>query len=144
VQSHGTDAIVGVARPAGYSGVPLWRKLGIHEGETVALVGAPAGFDIGALPSGVTVRRSGRGRADLTVWFVPSRSELQRRIGAMSPRAARSGLWIAWPKRGSALASDLSDVVVRQTALAHGLVDFKVCAVDSEWSGLRFNRRTPA
>ena len=119
----------------------LARKLGLREGSEVALVGAPEGFELGPIPAGVTVRRSARARADLTIWFVLTSAELSRRIAAMAPRAARSGLWIAWPKRSSPLASDLSDEVVREAALANGLVDFKVCAVDADWSALRFNLR---
>ncbi len=119
----------------------LGRKLGIHEGWRVALVGAPEGFSVGGLPAGVEIRRSTRGDADLTVWFVRSRAALERRITAMAPRGRSSGLWIAWPKRASSLASDLSDEVVRRTAIDLGLVDFKVCAIDSDWSGLRFNLR---
>lgn len=139
----GDDAAVSPGG-AGYSGTPLWRKLGIREGWTVALVGAPEGFTIDALPAGATTRRSAAGQADLTVWFVRSRAILERRIDSMSGRAASCGLWIAWPKRTSRLASDLSDEVVRRTALANGLVDFKVCAIDSDWSGLRFNERKHA
>jgi hypothetical protein len=123
------------------SATPLWRKLGVREGETLALVDAPAGFDAGPLPAGSTTRRSTRGRADLTVWFVNSRAALERRIAVMAPRGENSGLWIAWPKRTSSLASDLSDEVVRRVAIGSGLVDFKVCAIDSDWSGLRFNKR---
>jgi hypothetical protein len=121
---------------------PLWRKLGIREGGALALVGAPLGFEVPDLPAGVTVRHSASGPADLTVWFVPSRAILERRIAAMAPRARSSGLWIAWPKRTSPLATDLSDEIVRRTAIASGLVDFKVCAIDSDWSGLRFNLRS--
>lgn len=129
--------------PSEYS-TPLWRKLGIHEGETVAVVGAPAGFAIADLPPGVAVRQSTRRTADLTLWFVPNKAELERRIAAMVPRAEHSGLWIAWPKRTSSLATDLSDDVVRRAALRAGLVDFKVCSIDDDWSGLRFNRRPTA
>jgi hypothetical protein len=125
----------------GCPGTPLWHKLGMGEGTRLALVGAPAGFELGELPAGAAVRRSARGGADLTVWFVRSRRDLERGIAAMSPRAARSGLWIAWPKRTSPLATDLSDKVVREAAITNGLVDFKVCALDADWSGLRFNRR---
>ncbi|MGD0085035.1 MAG: DUF3052 domain-containing protein [Acidimicrobiales bacterium] len=120
-------------------GIPLWRKLGIREGWRVALVGAPEGFEVENLPAGVEIRRSARGSADLTVWFVPSRAALERQIVSMAPRARSSGLWIAWPKRASPLASDLTDEVVRRAGIDHGLVDFKVCAIDSDWSGLRFN-----
>ena len=143
IAASGTAGSTSGPKAAGYSGTPLWRKLGVREGWTVALVGAPEGFAIDALPAGVTLRRSARGEADLTLWFVRSRADLERRIASMSPRAANSGLWIVWPKRTSPFAADLSDEVVRRIALANGLVDFKVCAIDANWSGLRFNRRKP-
>ena len=50
-------------------------------------------------------------------------------------------MWIAWPKMGSPLASDVRDNAVRDAALAEGLVDYKVCAIDATWSGLKFARR---
>ena len=52
----------------------------------------------------------------------------------MDPAA---GLWIAWPKRASKVATDLTEDVVREIALANKLVDNKVCAIDETWSGLR-------
>ncbi len=51
------------------------------------------------------------------------------------------GLWILWPKKSSGVTSDLSQTVVREVAMAAGLVDFKVCSVDETWSGLRFTRK---
>ena len=47
-------------------------------------------------------------------------------------------IWVSWPKKASGVATDLSDIVVRDIALALGLVDIKVCAVDETWSGLKF------
>jgi hypothetical protein len=46
------------------------------------------------------------------------------------------GLWIAWPKRSSGVATDLDENRVREIGLAAGLVDNKVCAIDATWSGL--------
>ena len=51
------------------------------------------------------------------------------------------GLWIAWPKKSSGVATDLSQVVVRKVGMASGLVDYKVCSIDATWTGLRFTRR---
>jgi hypothetical protein len=48
------------------------------------------------------------------------------------------GLWIAWPKRASGIATDVGEGEVRARGLAAGLVDNKVCAIDEVWSGLRF------
>jgi hypothetical protein len=50
-------------------------------------------------------------------------------------------MWIAWPKKTSPLAGDLSEREVRAMGLATGLVDFKICAIDGDWSGLKFSRR---
>jgi hypothetical protein len=52
----------------------------------------------------------------------------------MTPAA---GLWVAWPKKASGVASDVTENVIREIALPTGLVDNKVCAIDATWSGLR-------
>jgi len=131
------------AAPAGYSGTPLPRKLGIKEGTRVALVGALPGFEatLGALPAGAETRRGARGAADLTLWFVRSRAELAAGMRGMTLRGTARGLWICWAKRTSPLAGDVGEADVRTTAIGAGLVDFKICAVDADWSGLRFNLR---
>ncbi|MGD0984957.1 MAG: DUF3052 domain-containing protein [Acidimicrobiales bacterium] len=124
--------------PVGYAGTPLARKLGIREAATVALVGADPEFTIPDLPPGVVLRRSARGRSDVTVWFVRSAAELAARIGQMAMRADKNALWICWPKKASGVSTDVSEHAVRAAGLANGLVDFKVAAVDETWAGLRF------
>ncbi len=126
--------------PAGYSGTPLVRKLGIKPGARLALIGAPDGFDetLGDLPDGVEVRRAARGPLDVIVAFFVDRSRFERRLPALRTALdPAGGLWIAWPKRASGVATDLTENVVRERALATGLVDNKVCAIDAVWSGLR-------
>ena len=59
----------------------------------------------------------------------------------MAAAGEGGGLWIAWPKKTSALAADVTETHVRAIGLAAGLVDFKVCAIDETWSGLRFSKR---
>ena len=119
---------------AGYSGTPLPKKLGIHDGARVRLAGAPEGF---AAALGVVPRA--RGEADVIVLFTKTAAGLTRSF----PRLRRSlhpsgGLWVAWPKQASGVRTDLSEGVVRQYGLGQGLVDNKVCAIDETWSGLRF------
>ena len=127
----------------GYSGTPLPRKLGIRENSVVILAGAPEDFEstLGELPGGVTLRRQARGRCDLIIWFTRSRRDLESRVERMGVLAGRDGLWIAWPKKASGVATDLTQNEVRRIGLASGLVDYKICAIDSTWSGLRFTRR---
>jgi hypothetical protein len=128
---------------AGYSGTPLPKKLGVKEGSVVGLVNAPSDFErtLGELPSGAAVRRSIRGKCDLLLWFVDSQKKLEDRIGQMAERTPAGGLWICWPKQASGMKTDVSERAVRELGLACGLVDYKICAVDGTWSGLRFAKR---
>jgi CheY-like chemotaxis protein len=128
---------------AAYAGKGLVEKLGIRTGCSVALLGAPTGFEamLAPLPEGGRLTR--RGPAHVVLLFVTSRAELERRLAAATDRVAEGGsLWIAWPKRASGVASDLTQPLVRAVGMASGLVDFKVAAIDDTWSGLRFARRT--
>ena len=129
--------------PAGYSGTPLPKKLGIKPGSMVALVGAPRDFrrTLGPLPERARLR-AGAGKAcTLTLWFTRSRKDLKQGIKRMARQAAQGPVWILWPKQASGLATDLGGQVVSEAGLAAGLVDYKVCAVDATWSGLVFARR---
>jgi hypothetical protein len=126
---------------AGYSGTPLPRKLGIKPGQRIAFIEAPPAFAeaLGRLPDGVVPPLTTlRGPLDLVVAFFLERRELEQRlpqlIAALDPAG---GLWIAWPKRASRVATDLTEDVVRELALAAGVVDVKVCAIDATWSGLK-------
>jgi hypothetical protein len=129
------------AETAGYSGTPLPKKLGIKEGSLVALIGAPAGFDetLGELPPAVEIRRQARGPLDVIVFFTTRRAELARRFPILARALAPAGgLWIAWPKKTSGVATDLVFLDVQEVGLVAGLVDNKVCAIDEVWSGVRF------
>lgn len=127
-----------------YAGRPLAGKLGIRGGTTVRLIAAPRGFrdTLGPLPSGA---RIGSSPADVAVLFCRSGAELGRRFDAAVDALAPSGrLWIAWPKRASGVVTDLDQAGVRAHGMGNGLVDFKVCSIDSTWSALCFVRRVPA
>ena len=99
---------------AGYSGTPLWKKLGIKPLAKVALVGAPDGFEttMEPMPDGLRLRRDlrARGQIDVIVYFAPSRAALQRRFGDLAGRlTSDGGLWVGWPKKSSGVPTDLSD-----------------------------------
>jgi hypothetical protein len=128
---------------AAYAGRPLATKLGIKARSVVGLVDAPQGFVALAdgLPAGATVQAGGPSGCDVTLWFVQSREELGSKVGEMAAELRRGTLWIAWPKRGSDLAGDLTQQQVREVGLAAGLVDYKICSINETWSGLAFVRR---
>ena len=128
---------------AGYSGTPLPRKLGIEEGDRIAILGAPAGWQKTLdLPDRVTARTSlGEPPLDLVLLFVRRRAQLaaawKKTTAALTPAGA---LWVAWPKKAArtTIPSDMTEDFVREVALPTGWVDNKVCAVTDVWSGLRF------
>lgn len=127
--------------PAGYSGTPLPRKLGIRPGARVALLGAPAGAraTLGELPEGARLLGRIAPDLDVIVLFADRLTDLRRRLpAARTAMRPDGGLWIAWPKRSSGVPTDLGDAVVRELGLSTGLVDNKVCAFDDTWSALRF------
>jgi hypothetical protein len=138
------DPVVPRSTMDAYSGTPLPKKLGIKAHSVVALVGAPEGFEavLGELPEGVVLQREDFPAAcDLTIWFTRSRDQLLREIEHMATKADCGPLWIAWPKKASKMATDLSQQIVREVGLASGLVDYKICSIDAMWSGLLFTRR---
>ena len=125
---------------AGYSGTPLIKKLGIKSGFVVAFVNAPEGFARGLdLPADVIMNKRSQQRLDLALLFVKSEKELMQKFSHLAAKLKPSGmLWVAWPKKSSGVASDLSFTNVQSIGLATGLVDTKICAVDDVWSGLKF------
>jgi len=126
-----------------YSETPLVKKLGLKPDSVVFLINAPRGFErtVGNLPRGAKLQRRSTGTRDLSIWFTTSEKQLTRGIRSMVKQIGDGGLWIVWPKKTSGVPSDLTQTIVRKIGLAAGLVDFKVCAVDTTWSGLRFVRR---
>ena len=129
---------------AGYSGKPLVAKLGIKAGTRIAILNAPAGYNrvLGKLPPRVTRRPTAAGPFDFIQFFTDLKRELERRFPTLERALTPAGmLWISWPKQSSGRATDLTENVIREIGLAHGLVDVKVAAVDEVWSGLKFVRR---
>jgi hypothetical protein len=122
-----------VLHPPRPSRTSLAAKLGIRDGSRVALVRAPAGFE---LPDGV--RPHPRvGEADVILMFFKSAAALGRELPELPALMCKGRkLWILWPKRAGTQATDLTMPRIREMAAVYGLVDYKVCAVDETWSGM--------
>lgn len=116
----------------------LTTKLGIVEQSTLVLLHRPPDFDL-ALPPTVRVRQRATGRADVVITFCTMLSTFEHQLPATGTMIFPSGaLWVAWPKGSSGVPTDISDHELRAVALPTGLVDNKVCAIDSTWTALRF------
>lgn len=126
-----------------YTGRPVVEKLGVTPGMRVCLLKAPPGFaqSLAPKPPGVTYTARANAECDLFVVFVRTRDELAAHLGKLAGDVARQTVWISWPKRASGLKTELNGNVVRESGLAAGWVDFKICSIDETWSGLAFKRR---
>ncbi len=124
----------------GYSGTPLVKKLGIREGDRVALVDTPADYRklIGSFPSDVEIVGPRSRQLNFLHYFVDKESDLRTRLPRFRSRITQDGMiWVSWPKKSSGVKTDITEDVVRKHAFANKLVDVKVCAVDETWSGLK-------
>ena len=126
-----------------YAGQPLPKKLGIKPGIAIALVDAPEDFTqlLAPIPEGTQLNDGVSEDCEMAIWFVRSQLDLAQAIQAASAMMALQSLWFAWPKKTSGIASDLTQQVVRDAGLANDWVDYKICSIDSTWSGLLFARR---
>ena len=116
------------------------QKLGIKPGFRIFVEGAPADYGdiIGQLP-GVTMASRPKAPLDMVHLFATESAALASRLRSCRDAIAPDGMvWVSWPKKSSGVATDLSDVMVRDTALALGLVDVKVCAIDATRSAPKF------
>jgi CheY-like chemotaxis protein len=116
------------------------QKLGIKEGSTVALFDAPRDYAavLGELPAGVELVEDPDDVHPVTLWFVRDPREYQAGLRRMRTIADRTKLWVVW-RKGS--TDGLTSNLIREAANEAGLVDYKICAVSSEWSGMVFARR---
>jgi len=131
--------------PAGSSSKPLAEKLGIKPGFAVVVIRSPTDYArlLGRIPERVRILNRLDGRVDMIHAFVRTRADLAARFLSWKNALPPDGsLWVSWPKRAAGVPTDLTEDVVRAIALAHGLVDVKVCAVDEVWSGLKLVYRT--
>ena len=123
----------------GYSKTPLAKKLGIKPGFTLKLVNEPEYyFELFTdLPDDLDMT-AGKQKKDLIHFFTKDEKELKHQLPKLKNEIVQSGIiWVSWPKKSAKVVSDVSENLVRDTALSIGLVDIKVCAVDEIWSGLK-------
>ena len=129
-----------MATAAGYSGTPLWKKLGLKPGLRLCVLNGPADYDalIAGVPEPIEhVARPGAS-VGLVHLFVAQRAELSRQLPRLREQLAPDAvLWVSWPKKASKRPTDITEGVIRELALPLGWVDVKVCAVGAVWSGLK-------
>ena len=125
----------------GYSGTPLWKKLGYKDGVTAWIEGSPVDYlSLLDLPPEITVKWARRRSTQLGLvhCFTSSKAALRANLQHFRKAICPDGvIWVSWPKKSSGVVTDVAESVIREIALPLGLVDIKVCAVDEVWSGLK-------
>jgi hypothetical protein len=150
---------------AGYSGTPLARKLSLKGGQRVWWDGMPdsvrdeierEGLALDLLPTPEVP-------LDAAHIFVTEHADMEAKLAALRPLLAPGGfIWVSWPKKASKVPTDITEDRIRDSCRAGrapgttldcreqsnparlpstDLVDVKVCAVDSVWSGLKLTVR---
>lgn len=123
---------------------PLATKLGLKPGLQVAVVAPPDNFEdlIGEWPEGAAIQPKFVRTTELAIWFVRSARELCSVAGYLGA-VIKPGVsaWICYPKQAGRYKVDFNANDVRAACLEEGLVDYKICSVDSDWSGMKFTRK---
>ncbi len=131
--------------PAGYSGTPLLKKLGVKAGQKALLVKLPDTIkelseftEWARIKSAKTTRGVSGGPFDYIHFFTADKGEMTKTLPNLKKELAEDGMiWVSWPKKSSGVPSTVIENDIRKHALKIGLVDIKVCAVDEIWSGLK-------
>lgn len=126
--------------PAGYSGTPLSKKLGLASGMTAAVLDAPAEYRqwLGPVADDIDWHTTATAATQFVHVFVDSRTVLARRLGVLRRTLTPAvPVWVSWPKQSAKVPTDIVEGAIREVALPLGYVDVKVCAVSPVWSGLK-------
>lgn len=128
--------------PSGYSKTPLLKKLGIKSGIVLMPVNEPDHYFelLGDLPEEVKLVRKGYpDKVDFIHLFAKDETTLHNLFPPLKEALDKNGMiWVSWIKGSSKMDTDINSSDVRELGLEIGLVDIKVCAVDEDWSGLKF------
>ena len=128
----------------GYSGTPLPKKLGIKDGFRVRLVNMAPDVkkELKSELAKCEILSNDAADVDFAITFTKTQNELESEFKRVAKLLSPAGMfWVSWPKKNSGVATNVTENMVRDTGLAVGLVDVKVCAITDIWSGLKFRRR---
>jgi len=125
----------------GYSGTPLYKKLGFTKAPLrVLTINVPREYKgwLGELPKGVALASNVPSPVQAAHVFATEKAFLNAVLSTLRTELAQDGfVWASWPKKSSKIVTDITEDTIREIALPLGFVDVKVCAVNETWSGLK-------
>jgi len=125
---------------AGYSGNPLWKKLGIKPDSQILLINPPADYTF-LLETDISNQLvTGKQTPDIVHLFIKNNKEFEaamKKLAVLQIKNPAISIWVSWYKKSSGISTDVTEDTIRRYALSNNLVDIKVCAVSEIWSGLK-------
>lgn len=122
----------------GYSGKPLYQKLGVKDVHRVLLIDAPEPFTEWLQAPFSLNLTDGEELLDYIHVFVKEQALLKEYLPQLRKMMQQNGMiWVSWPKKASKVQTNMSEDQVRALAFPLDLVDVKVCSVSDVWSGLK-------
>jgi hypothetical protein len=126
---------------SGYSGTPLYKKLGFTKPPLrVLTVNVPQEYKgwLGELPKGVALASNVKPPVQAAHVFATESGFLHAVLSTLRNELAQDGfVWVSWPKKAAKVPTNITEDAIREIALPLGFVDIKVCAVSEVWSGLK-------
>lgn len=125
---------------SGYSATPLAKKLGIKPGFKIRLIYAPEYYFhlFTDLPENIQLLNEEKSKKNFIHLFAKRMTDLDKNILEIKSEIKEDGIiWVSWYKKASKILTDVTEDKIREVALANGVVDIKVCAIDEVWSGLK-------
>ncbi len=121
--------------------VQMMDRYASRSASTVRLIEPPrnAVQALGDLPHNVEILDDdSTGTASVTLCFLHKADSLLPTLSRVRGLARTSKLWILWRKGGSAARGDVTEGSLRQKAIDLGLVEYKICSVNTVWSAMLF------
>ena len=119
----------------GYSKRSRLDKLGVKPGMRVAVLGVEEHDFLAELGERTAEIATGRARKETEIVFfgVEAPAPLARLATLQRSIRKDGAIWVLWPKG----QKHITEGMIRDAALAHGLVDIKVVAFSERLSGLK-------
>jgi hypothetical protein len=116
------------------------QKLGIVPSSTVGVMDPPRdwGAVLGDVPEGAEFIEDPDTPQNVTLWFIRDSEAMMTSMRRMRAWAAKTKLWVLWPKGQS---NRFREGSIREMGIENGLVDYKICSVNEQWSGILFARK---
>jgi hypothetical protein len=118
---------------------PLYKKLGLKDGQKVILVNIPENYFDLLIEVPDVEEAEGNEKADFVHIFESSLSALEKSFSKCVSQIKQNGMiWISWPKKTAKVPTDIDYHSAKGLVVKHGFVDVKISAIDETWTACKY------